>query len=151
MPDITTYTDLELINTCIAGDEGCFEELVNRYKNLVYSIIIRQTNNRDDANDIAQDVFLKVYRNLNRYTPEFKFSTWVMRITTNHVIDFHRKRKQETVPFEDSVAVMAADPEDSPEAALLRREEKKRIQKIVDELPKMYRLPIVMYHEQGMS
>jgi RNA polymerase sigma-70 factor (ECF subfamily) len=108
------------------------------------------TKDGEEANDLAQDVFLKMYKNLGSYSPEFKFSTWTMRITTNHVIDFHRKRKQETVPLEDA-AVVATDPNDAPEAALLRREESERIRKIVDDLPGMYKLPIVMYHQKGMS
>ena len=144
-------TDLQLIEACLAGQQDAFAELVARYKNLVYSIILRMTKDSEEANDLAQDVFLKMYKNLASYSSEFKFSTWVMRITTKHVIDFHRKRKQETVPFEDSLALTASDPDDSPEAALLRREEEERIQKIVDELPSMYKLPIVMYHGKGMS
>ena len=136
-------TDLQLIEACLTGQQDAFAELVSRYKNLVFSIILRMTKDSEEANDLAQDVFLKMYKNLASYSPEFKFSTWTMRITTNHVIDFHRKRKQETVPLE-SAAVVATDPEDAPEAALLRREESKRIQAIVEDLPAMYKLPIVM-------
>jgi len=143
-------TDLQLIEACLAGRQEAFAELISRYKNLVYSIILRMTKDSEEANDLAQDVFLKMYKNLGSYSAEFKFSTWTMRITTNHVIDFHRKRKQETVPLEDA-AVVTTDPDDAPEAALLRQEESERIRKIVDDLPAMYKLPIVMYHQKGMS
>jgi len=142
-------TDLQLIEACLAGDQQAFAELIARYKNLVYSIILRMTKDSEEANDLAQDVFLKMYKNLASYSAEFKFSTWTMRITTNHVIDHHRKRKQETVSLENAVAV--ADPGDAPEAALLRQEESERIQKIIDELPPMYKAPIVMYHQEGLS
>jgi len=147
-----TRTDMQFIEGCLAGDQDCFTELVNRYKNLVYSIILRQTRNRDEANDLAQDVFLKVYRNLERYTPEFKFSTWVMRITSNHIIDQHRKRKMETVSFDEymadggTVGVTA-----SPEAEYLKREQTERINKIVGGLPEIYKIPVVLYHQQGLS
>ena len=148
-------TDMQVIEACLAGQQEAFAELIARYKNLVYSIILRMTKDSEEANDLAQDVFLKMYKNLHSYSPEFKFSTWTMRITTNHVIDYHRKRKQETVPLEDAegrpTAVFATDPEDSPEALLLRNEEKAKIQAIVDELPGMYRLPIMMYHGMDMS
>ena len=143
-------TDWELIQSCLNGQQECFEELVSRYKNLVYSIILRKTNDSEEANDLAQDVFLKIYKNLGSYSTEFKFSTWVMRITTNHIIDFHRKKKQETVPLE-AAASIAATPEDAPEATFLRREEERRIHAIVKELPPMYRAPIVLYHIKGMS
>jgi RNA polymerase sigma-70 factor (ECF subfamily) len=135
----------------LGGDrDASFSELVSRYKNLVYSIINRQINNRDTADDLAQDVFLKMYRNLGSYSPEFKVSTWVMRITSNHIIDYHRKRRQECVPLEEAAA-LAADALDSPEEALLRKERAARVNKLVAELPGMYRLPIIMFHHRGMS
>ena len=144
-------TDIELIDACLNGSQDAFTELVNRYKNLVYSIILRKTNENEEADDLAQDVFLKVYKNLASYSPEFKFSTWVIRITTNHIIDFHRKKKAELVPLEAAAEVVSTDLSGSPEESLVRREESKRIKRIVDELPRMYKIPIIMYHQQGMS
>jgi len=144
---------MEIINACLSGDQDCFTELVNRYKNLVYSIILRQTRDRDDANDIAQDVFLKIYKNLESYTPAFKFSTWVMRITGNHIIDRHRKKKLETISYEEYAEagsnLVASTP--APEAEYLREEQTRRINKIVAELPEMYQIPVVMYHQDGLS
>ena len=144
-------TDIQLIEACLNGQQEAFEELINRYKNLVYSIILRKTKDSEEANDLAQEVFIKIYKNLASYSSEYKFSTWVMRITTNHIIDFQRKRKNETVPLEAASHLAATNPEESPEAALLRREESGRIGKIVDDLPGMYKLPIIMYHQRGMS
>ena len=143
-------TDWELIQACLNGQQELFEELVARYKNLVYSIILRKTNDSEEANDLAQDVFLKVYKNLGSYSTEFKFSTWIMRITTNHIIDFHRKRKQETLPLE-SAASVTTSPDETPEAAFLRGEEAARVHAIVKDLPTMYKIPIVLYHLKGMS
>jgi RNA polymerase sigma-70 factor (ECF subfamily) len=140
-------TDLELIEHCLDGRQEYFAELIARYKNLVFSIILRMTKDSEEANDLAQDVFLKMYRNLASYSPEFKFSTWVMRITTNHVIDFRRKRKQETMELDAA----AADPEEGPEAAIIRKEENELIQKLIDGLPSMYKIPIIMYHQEDMS
>ncbi|MCL2839273.1 MAG: sigma-70 family RNA polymerase sigma factor [Defluviitaleaceae bacterium] len=148
-----TRTDMQVIESCLNGEQDDFEELVNRYKNLVYSIILRQTRDSEEANDIAQDVFLKVYRNLASYTPEFKFSTWIMRITGNHIIDRHRKRKLETVSYEEYVdagsTLVASTP--SPEAEYLRQEQTERVGKILADLPEMYRIPVVLYHQEGLS
>ena len=144
-------TDVELIDACLNGQQEAFTELVNRYKNLVYSIILRKSNNSDEIDDLAQDVFLKVYKNLASYSPEFKFSTWVMRITSNHIIDFHRKRRAETVPLEAAAEVVSEDRGGSPEDSLIHQEESKRIGRILDELPAMYKVPIVMYHQKDMS
>ena len=149
---MTTYTDMQLIEACIAGNQDGFTELVNRYKNLVYSIILRQTKNSDDANDLAQDVFLKAYKNLASYTPEFKFSTWIMRITSNHIIDQHRKKKLDTVSYEvyTEEGVVPGVTE-SPEDEYLKNEQTARINKILDGLPDIYKVPVVLYHQNGLS
>ena len=147
--DFALRSDFDLINGCIGGDQRCFSELVSRYKNLVYSIIFRMVNNREEANDLAQDVFLKVYKNLDKYHPEFKFSTWVMRITTNHVIDYRRKARGAAVSLEEA----EYDPVDdeTPEAALIARERSATISRAVNNLPDMYKIPIMLYHQQGLS
>ena len=146
-------TDMELIEVCLAGDQEGFTELVNRYKNLVYSIILRMTKDKDEASDLAQDVFLKVYRNLKSYTTAFRFSTWIMRITSNHVIDHHRKKRLETVSLEAQMADTGFNPGtvSSPESIYLKREQTERISKIVAELPEMYKIPVVLYHQEGLS
>ena len=152
MTDVTVKTDWELVAACLAGDQSCFTELVTRYKNLVYSIILRMTRDREEANDLAQDVFLKIYKNLKSYSPEYKFSTWVMRITSNHIIDQHRRKKQDTVSLDEHLYNLEA-PDDtaSPEAVFFKREEARRINRIVEDLPEMYKTPLVMYHHQGLS
>ena len=83
------------------GEKRYFSEIITRHKNLVYSVVLRMVNNQDDANDLAQEVFIKVYKNLDKYFPDFKFSTWIVKITTNHVIDYRRKKKYETVSMEE--------------------------------------------------
>jgi RNA polymerase sigma-70 factor (ECF subfamily) len=147
--DMSVYTDYEIIQECLAGNSDIFAELVKRYKNLVFSVILRMVNDREEANDLAQDVFIKVYKNLDKYYPDFKFSTWIIRISTNHVIDHRRKRKQETVPWEEVEFTLST--EESPEGAYIRREQKEELQKVVSDLPDMYKIPIMLYHEQGLS
>jgi len=144
---------MELIEACLSGDQDSFTELVNRYKNLVYSIILRMTKNNDEASDLAQDVFLKAYRNLGSYTPQFRFSTWIMRITSNHVIDHHRKKRLETVSLEAHMTDtgFSGGTVQSPEAVYLKQEQTDRINKIVSGLPDMYKIPVVLYHQEGLS
>ena len=145
-------TDFEIIKACLDGDKNCFSEIVSRYKNLVYSIILRMTADRDEANDLAQDVFVKIYRNLDKYYPEYKFSTWVMRITTNHIIDFRRKKKQEFAPLDEvGYDMPSRDDDESPEGAYMKKEKTKTLAKIINDLPDMYKIPIVLYHQQGLS
>ncbi len=149
LTQIKSMSDFELIKECLNGDNSYFTELVTRYKNLVYSIILRMVTDREEANDLAQDVFVKIYKNLDKYYPDYKFSTWVIRITTNHVIDFRRKKKQETVSYEEIDYDMATN--DSPESTYIEKERKQKLDDVVNNLPEMYKIPIVLYHQQGLS
>ena len=149
MPDAAGLTDYELITRCLNGENDYFGELVARYKNLVYSIILRMTKNRDEAADLAQDVFVKVYKNLDKYYPDYKFSTWVMRITTNHIIDCRRKKRQEETSLDEAGAVSGGGP--SPEDAVVAKERREFLTRIISALPDMYKIPIVLYHQQGLS
>jgi RNA polymerase sigma factor (sigma-70 family) len=85
--------DNEIISSVLRGDRQVFAELVNRYRHLVLTIALRYTNNREDAEEIAQDVFVKAYRSLADFRHDSKFSTWLYAITTNTCITFLRKRK----------------------------------------------------------
>ena len=149
MADSKQMTDYEIIKVCLDGNHDCFSELVSRYKNLVYSIILRMVIDKEEANDLAQEVFIKVYKNLDKYYPEFKFSTWIMRITTNHVIDARRKRKHQLIPIDDKQGLIANAA--SPETQYIEKERAAALKKIVETLPDMYRIPIILYHQQGLS
>lgn len=147
--DISQLTDYEVIQLCLKGNKDYFSELVSRYKNLVYSIILRMTVDSEEANDLAQEVFIKVYKNLSKYYPDYKFSTWIIRITTNHVIDYRRKKRQETVSIDDVDYELSSD--NSPEEAYIQKEQKEGLEALVNQLPEMYKIPIVLYHQQGLS
>jgi len=149
--DESAMTDFELIQSCLDGNNDCFAELVTRYKNLVYSIILRMVTDREEANDLAQDVWVKIYKNLDKYYPDYKLSTWIIRITTNHVIDYRRKKKQAVVPLDDVSYEIAAPSDDSPEEIYLKTERTRQLAKVINNLPDMYKLPIVLYHQQGLS
>ena len=149
--DSKEMTDYELIRACIEVNKNYFTELVDRYKNLVYSIILRMQNNREEANDLAQEVFVKIYKNLAKYYPEYKFSTWVMRITTNHVIDHNRSKKQAAASLDEIPQDLPDKWGDSPDEAVVKKEVSEQLRKAVNALPDMYRIPIVLYHQQGMS
>lgn len=142
-------TDYEVVKKCINGKEHYFEILIKRYKNLVYSVILKMTNDSEEANDLAQEVFIKIYKNLDKYSEEYKFSTWVIRITTNHIIDYRRKKKHETVPIDEVVYDLST--ENSPEKQYIIKEEKQRLHNLVNELPDIYKVPILLYHQNGLS
>jgi len=143
-------TDYELVLACVDGDKDAFGELLTRYKNLVYSVALRMVSDKDEADDLAQEIFIKLYRNLEKYQPEYRFSTWTMKVATNHVIDHRRKKRQETVSI-DEVGDMAGVDTLSPEDAYIAKEQTEMLRGLIDDLPEMYKVPIVLYHQQGLS
>ena len=96
----TEIGDVEIVRRVLAGDEALFEVLVRRYQARVASHVTRMVGNRDDALDLAQEIFLKVFQALDRFNPAYKFSTWLFRIAGNAAIDHLRKRRPRTVPLE---------------------------------------------------
>ena len=147
--NVNELTDYDIIKKCLNGDESYFEVLISRYKNLVYSIILKMINDKEEANDLAQEVFIKVYRNLDSYSNEFKLSTWLTRITTNHIIDYRRKKKCETVPIDNILTDVSS--QESPESEYIKKEQKLNLEKLVEELPEIYKVPIVLYHQKGFT
>lgn len=147
--NVKDLTDYELVQKCLNGEKEYFSEIITRHKNLVYSVVLRMVNNQDDANDLAQEVFIKVYKNLDKYFPDFKFSTWIVKITTNHVIDYRRKKKYETVSMEEIEYKLIS--ENTPEQDCLEKEERLLLNQLLNKLPDIYKVPIVLYHQQGLS
>jgi len=145
------FTDYELVLACVEGDKASFGELATRYKNLIYSVVLRMVSDKEEANDLAQEVFIKIYRNLEKYQPEYKFSTWTIRIATNHVIDYRRKKKADAVNIDDVAGGLYADGGASPEDAYIAEEQSRMLRDLVASLPDIYRVPIILYHEQGLS
>jgi RNA polymerase sigma-70 factor (ECF subfamily) len=89
----TGLNDNEIISRVLSGEQALYADLVKRYQNFVFTIALRYTPNREDAEEIAQDVFVKAYRNLADFRGESKFSTWLYAIVTTTCITFLRKKK----------------------------------------------------------
>ncbi|MGL4791681.1 MAG: RNA polymerase sigma factor [Anaerotignaceae bacterium] len=142
-------TDFELVQACVEGDDRAFEEILGRYKNLVYSVVLRMVSDNEDTNDLAQEVFIKIYKNLNRYSPEYKLSTWIIKIATNTVIDFRRKKKPDSIDI-DEMVYEPAD-EQTPESDFVGKERQRELATAIEKLPDIYKVPIVLYHLQDMS
>jgi RNA polymerase sigma-70 factor (ECF subfamily) len=95
--------DNEIIGRVLSGDVSAYASLVTKHKNLVFSIVLKIVNNREDAEEISQDVFLKAYQSLNTFERKSKFSTWLYRIAYNAAISKTRKKKIEMVAIEETV------------------------------------------------
>ena len=108
-------TDAELVKGCLAGDHGAWESIVRQYTQRIYNLAYRFVGRFDEAEDLTQEIFIKVYRTLNSYRPESgAFVTWIVRVGRNHIIDHYRKFKTERT-HTDSLEVEYEKAEQSPE------------------------------------
>ena len=94
-------SDEEIINRILKGDQSVFALLVERYQNYVFTLILRFTDNREDAEELAQDVFVKAYRSLADFRGESKFSTWLFTIARTTCLSFLRKKKLDTLSLDN--------------------------------------------------
>jgi len=144
-----SVSDIELINKCLSGEHDAFSELVSRYKRLIFKVVYNIINNENEVNDISQEVFLKIYKSLGSYNPEYKFSTWIVRIATNQCLDIVRKKKVDSVPIEEVTEVASRG--NTPEEFYIQKEKSRMVRDAVSELPEKYRIPIILFHQNGLS
>jgi RNA polymerase sigma factor (sigma-70 family) len=127
----TGLTDTEIINRVLKGEQQMFAELVTRYQSYVFTLVLRFTENREDAEEVSQDVFVKAYRSLADFRGDSKFSTWLYTVARTTSITFLRKRKLETTSIDnEKTFVQLENRESSFKANLV--EQKSRI-KMVNE------------------
>lgn len=153
---IVSLTDAELIDVSISGREESFEELVRRYQRPIVGYVFRMLGDYDAALDVTQEVFIKVYNSLHRYSSDYKFSTWLYRIAHNATIDHLRRNSTNTQSIETETAdgayqlqIESRDP--SPEKDRERKEWRVEIEAVVKRLPTAYRELILLRHSQDLS
>ncbi len=93
--------DMELVTKARNGDQHAFSELMGRYKDSINYMLLKMVHNRDDADDLTIEAFGKAFAHLEKYTPDFAFSTWLFKIAVNNTIDFIRKKKLQTLSLDD--------------------------------------------------
>jgi len=147
-------SDVELMRLAGEGDERAFEALVERHQSLVVGTVWRMLGGGEGAEDIAQEVFLRVWRSASRYRPEAKFTTWLLTITRNLVFNETKRRgrvKWAAMEKEDGEAREIADVRvvDGP-AALAGREVEEAISRVIDALPEMQRMALVLRRYEEM-
>src|SRR5499427_7998749 len=138
----------ELVERCRRGEVGAFEELVDRYKSLVFAMIMRTIPDRSQAEDLAQDVFLRVHRGLPYFRGEARLSTWIYRIVVNVCMQ-DRGHATSSVSLDDGNARVAA-----PAAADRHPHDlelRDRLEKAIAQLPAQYRLLIAAHYLQGVQ
>ena len=94
--------DYKLVKLAIAGDEKAYAELLDRYRDAIYYMLLKMVNNRSDAEDLTIEAFGKAFKNIAQYTPNYAFSTWLFKIATNNCIDFIRKKKANVISLDQT-------------------------------------------------
>ena len=151
-------SDELLVTRVLAGETAAFEELVNRYERAIINFIYRMIGDYDQALDLAQEVFFKVYRSLGRFDPTFRFSTWLYRIASNRSIDHLRKKNPAPFSLDDPSDVSSRTDRviqlrsaaRGPDELLASAELGRQIGRAIEALPPGYRELVLLRHLQGM-
>lgn len=141
------------------NDQAAYAELLDRYKESVFYLLLKMVNNKDDAEDLTLEAFGKAFKNIEQYTPNFAFSTWLFRIATNNCIDFIRKKRMVTLSLDktftsgdgDEMTMDVRSDTLDPEEHLIRKQKNILMRSIVEKLKPRYRLLVEMRYFQEMS
>lgn len=139
-----------LIEAAKSGDQEAFRHIVERYQGAVYNLAYRMLGTPEEAEDAAQEIFVRIYRQLGRYDPERKFSTWTLAIATNYCIDQLRRRRMQLVPL-DNIIPWARTRDSGPEGEALSSESRDEMQRLLKRLPEKYRAPLVLRYWEDLS
>lgn len=150
--------DFYLVCRAKEGDQKAYAELMQRYKESIYFMSLKMVNNKDDAMDMTVETFGKAFENIEKYKPDFAFSTWLFRIATNNCIDFIRKKRLNVVSIDSMVdddgddrpLQIKSDTLD-PEEISIKKQQNERLKDIVDKLPPRYRTLIVLRYFDELS
>jgi RNA polymerase sigma-70 factor, ECF subfamily len=151
--------EINLLKKSKNGDIEAFEELIDGYQKKVFNIAFRMVGNYDDASELAQEVFIKIFKGIKSFKEESTFSTWVYKITTNVCLDELRKTRNnksisldEELKLDDGeVQIQIVDHRPSPEIILEQKEIKKTVKKAIDNLSHEHRIVIILRELNGLN
>jgi RNA polymerase sigma-70 factor (ECF subfamily) len=142
---------VRLVQLTLGGDTAAFEQIIRRYETRVMNLAARLVGTRDDAADVAQEVFLRAFKYLHRLDRQKPFEPWLMRITVNACRDAIRRRQRGRDTLVDIDTTEAADPSPDPHADLARKQECSILQTALETLPEKERLAILLRDVEGFS
>jgi RNA polymerase sigma-70 factor (ECF subfamily) len=152
---VDRLSDEALVDLILKGEKTAFGVLIKRYEKQIYSLAYRLTNNKDDAQDFAQEAFLKIYNNLDKYDKGRPFFPWMYKVASNVCYSELRQSKPQAneVPLEKVIEFSPLIPDKSthPEEYSQTREVQRLVKQAVAELPEKYRVPLVLKYLEDMS
>ncbi len=151
--------DWKLIQLALKkGDQKAYAELMGRYKDTIFFMLLKMVKDKDDADDLTIEAFGKAFRNLGQYTPDYAFSTWLFKIATNNCIDFIRRRKDaisldRTYENADGDEMSFEPKSDSlnPEEKAIKKQKIQMMQSVVEKLQPHYRMLVELRYFQEKS
>jgi RNA polymerase sigma factor (sigma-70 family) len=153
--------DYKLVQQALnEGDQNAYAELMQHYRDSLYFMLLKMTNDATDAEDLTIEAFGKAFKNLHQYTPEYAFSTWLFKIASNNCIDFIRKKKKNTYSldqsfndFEDSedMSHKLASGFPDPEENYIKKQKVKLMREVVEKLKPHYRKLVELRYFKELS
>jgi RNA polymerase sigma-70 factor (ECF subfamily) len=150
--------DADTLRKCREGDEQAYREIVERYQRQVYSLAMRMVRSAEDAEDLTQDTFVRMFKAIDRYDSNRPFAAWLMTIATRLSIDHIRRRKVRPLPLvreeagtHEEQTIDVEDPGLLPDEIASHREEEQQTQSLIDSLPPHYRIVVLLRHQQDLS
>lgn len=152
--------DYHLIRAALdSGDQKAYAELMGRYRDSVYFMLLKMVNNKDDADDLTIEAFGKAFKRLSQYTPNYAFSTWLFKIASNNCIDFIRRKKMTTFSIDrtfenDEGGEMSMDIKAeglNPEENMVKKQKVKHMRDVVEKLKPRYRILVEMRYFDELS
>ncbi|WP_353138740.1 sigma-70 family RNA polymerase sigma factor [Pseudopedobacter sp.] len=150
--------DYNLVLSAKEGNQKAYAELMHRYKDAIYFMVLKMVNNKDDAMDLTVSTFAKAFENIDKYKADFAFSTWLFRIATNGSIDFIRKKRIVTTSIDNALAedgedyvfyIKSDDP--NPEESSIKKQQAEQVKDIVNRLPDRYKTLVILRYFDELS
>lgn len=150
--------DSAVINRALSGDQDAYSMILDRYRGPLYHMLYKMVHNKEEAEDLVQEAFMKAFRALASFNEEYAFSTWLYKIAANNCIDFLRKKRLQTYSYDKPLEAKDgelrreyADEDKETDKPLLDDEKTRMINAAIDELPPKYKLAIELRHRDEMS
>ncbi|MFS1514134.1 RNA polymerase sigma factor [Chengkuizengella sp. SCS-71B] len=146
-------TDEQLVKEIQMGKNEAYRLLVERHKNYIFTLIFQMIGHRETAEDLSQEVFIKLFRTLSSFQGSSKFKTWLYRLTVNLVIDHRRSQKRKSVvAWADEIKdKLFTDSNEEPETKTIAKEKQELVHQLINSLPDKYRIIIYLHHLKEFS
>ncbi len=151
--------DYDLVQHAVRGDQKSYAELMGRYRDAIYFMLLKMVNNKSDAEDLTIEAFGKAFKNLSQYSPNYAFSTWLFKIASNNCIDYLRKKRTNLVSIdgagsdnkENEAPIHLKDDTPDPEEGLIKQQKALLMRTVVKKLKPRYRTLIELRYFKEFS